>query len=747
MLSDTQYSEKSEWGKSPFCSLISNSWMIRPSSSSAARGGRHRVHNVAMRLAMLILVWGSMADRCSSQEVASEALEPVLLQEIQFSIDHDTAANQVVAKLAFEVHERAKSALGEATLEWNPVEFLRETRLVRIGDDQTPPAPKDPTVSLTIGEDARSDFVLGIINRGRIRKGQPAELSLSVPRPDTFLPGIYRGKLQFRFSAPEQLNVDIIGNVPITVAVRGLRLVDFKFNHAMNGQVRFGSPADVSLTIDTFGCELKTGKLQFSQQPIESAAPQTLQLSIPFSKNEFKDPKLTFKPNSYPASWSKNAFWTETSESSDVAHSAKVPPQFCEWKRHTVVLHLGECHDLGTITGGVSWPQAEIAPGPRGNTINKEVKAEVTEGLEAIPRLAFLREKIHLTLASRTDLGASIKVIIVDEEKKNPVVELKRSGPRLNEDGSKVNVTAQVHLYKGSFSEKRYGTYLLRFPAEVLKQHQSLQALESAAPEIRVWLALRDTTQAPLRVFASATPFWWGQKSDPFKGSGWREKRPGMLNLEFDKNRLSDVSVKLVPTSPRPLPPVGTAPPPELDPQLTIESSTEPSRNHDKGSDSVWTWTGLNSSLALQGEVSFPNHDAVKKRPVIGIWKIPFRMQIGGTTNGTHVLRLVELTIPVEVTTEWVYYRRVIWWFVGAVALFVALFWMYRKANPRIHSSRRSLVNIVTPPSRDGLADFMSTVPSNPKPTSSTGQPVAPEKRPTAVPEPLRRDSIDDFLK
>ncbi len=469
-------------------------WSLLANQFEQAIRGGLPVRNIVMRWSLWIIFVASLASPCWSNELSQDpaSVAPVHLGDVKIIIHQATNANAVVAKLAFEVHEKAGAALADVPLEWNPVEFLDDAKLRCVQDDQAAP--------LSIGEDAKSDFILVVTNRGRLKKGERAEFSLSVPGPETFPPGIYTGELKFRFSAPDQLNVDVSGFIRIFVAVRGRRLVDFRFREATNRQVRFGNPADIDVVIDTIDCELDHGDFQFSQRPTASPAPQSLTLKLPFAENEFQDPKLVLKPSSYPSSWSKTAFWTDASVTAGELIVAKIPPAFCDWKRHTVTLHLWECNELGGIQGGIKWPQSKNAPGRNHRDLELTAKAEVLEGIKAFPRLAFRHESIELSLASRLDLGADARLILVDQEGANHAVQLKKSGIMAGDDGAKLQVGGQPHMYSGKFVSKKFGKFHVRFPADLVKQHAFLKALEDTSPEIQVWLARNDSTRPTARL-------------------------------------------------------------------------------------------------------------------------------------------------------------------------------------------------------------------------------------------------------
>ncbi len=93
-----------------------------------------------------------------------------------------------------------------------------------------------------------------------------------------------------------------------------------------------------------------------------------------------------------------------------------------------------------------------------------------------------------------------------------------------------------------------------------------------------------------------------------------------MMVFGFDKNHLSDVSVKLSSMSAQPIPPNLLPVAPALAPTLTIEDPARPAGEKDAA---AMQWTDL-AVLSLQGDVTFQNRNLVKKQPVIGLWQFPF---------------------------------------------------------------------------------------------------------------------------
>ncbi len=125
-------------------------------------------------------------------------------------------------------------------------------------------------------------------------------------------------------------------------------------------------------------------------------------------------------------------------------------------------------------------------------------------------------------------------------------------------------------------------------------------------------------------------------------------------------------------------------------------------------------------------------------------------MLIRGTANGVSVIRIVEWTVPVEVTTGWVYYRRIIWQVVAAIAFFGLLFWMYRWANPQ----RSKAPGLASPiggfggsPPTDDLADFVSPTSRSVCITGSPTNPAPRNSEPSPPRELPRNDDLDDFLQ
>jgi hypothetical protein len=679
-----------------------------------------------VRASLLLFFWGAMLSPCRSEE-------PVFLGDIEIVIDRTTKPDAVVWSRPLGVHKKAEEVFGDLTLGWDPMEYLKESQLRCVQDEKT---------TLSIGGDAKSDLILSVSSDDKIRKGKDVTLSFQVSRPDMLVPGIYRGMLKFRFSAPGQLNEDVTGELRITVAVRGRRLMDLAFIEAKNGQMRFGSPADLEVTIDTIDCDLGKGALEFSHQPAIAPAPQKLSpLQIPFADNEFVDPKVALKESTYPQAWSKTAFWTEAGTAEPPS-----PAKNCEWKRHSVKLHLGDCDDLGRVQGRIEWPQAGIAPGSR-EPLKRSVEAKILEGISITPRIAFQNEHITLTLASIENLGPKIRAVLMDDKKMPHPIELTRQDDERKGTGGKksgekpVRVDGQPYLYSKTFVERSHATFAVTFPEDVVVEHPSLKDLNDVKNTVRVWMRTDNTTaRSPMRVFASSTPFWWGMLSDPFKGKGWTEERPAMWTFEFDSGRMHEVSLMLSPMSNRPISVQGIESSPEYDPALN--NSGPPSEDID----GVKVWNEIQSPLELTGKVSFQNRSAVEKRPVIGSWKFPYRIRVRGTSDGIPVVRIFESTILVEVTTEWVYYRQIIGWVIGAVALLILMYWMYRRANPKLRSTSDPAAPVpgIQRSSEDDLGDFVSGQPSREQLREAPALPPETGAPPPSS-EPPRNDDIEDW--
>lgn len=678
---------------------------------------------------LILLIVLCVTQECSSQPTT----EPVYLGDCTILVDRNTVPGSKVATLSFGIHKQAEAALGDVTLDWNPFEYLKESRLNCLQDTKAQ--------SMSIGESPSADLLLTAPSLERIKKGQEVRLFLHVPRPESLDAGIYQGELKFRFSAPGVLNTDFTGKMNIRVIVRGRRLLSLQFLHAVHNKLRFGSPADVDVQFDTINSELETGELEFSLQPIVAPPPQSLTpLSIPFPPEEFfKDPKLVLKPSTYPKTWNKTAFWTEVSL--PIMPDAALPM----WKRHSVKVHLGDCDDLGAVRAKLTWPQDENAPGTRA-PLETTTTATVIEGVSVVPRIAFRGEKITVTLASKEDLGDEVGLLLVDEKQKPSPIVLKKSvalksGEEPSRTESEMRASGQPYLYSKDFSSSSLATFAVQFPEDVVKAHPLLAELNDAKNTVNIWLESR-ARNTPLRVFASSTPFWWDFVSDPDKGSGWSETREKMWDIGFDTGRMGNVSVTLLGMANRPVSSIGTAIDLDLEPILEIKGPSE-----DKGSlDTRAQWEMITSPLVLQGVASLNQEAIRKKNAIIGQWKFPFRMSIRGVTSkGVKVVRIFESTATVDVTTQWVYYNRILWWCVGVAAFLALLRWIYRRANPKVQFSPDSASSATVISSADDLSDFI--------PGQLATRPVEDEPAPERqnvqsddLPSPRKSDDLDDFL-
>ena len=669
---------------------------------------------------------------------AQDRLAPVLLGEYTIHVDHTTKPGSGFSSMPINLHKGFVDASENATIDWAPFEFLKETQLQSLQDDSAKP--------LSIGEDSTSDLVLVVSSLERIRPGEIRSLNLEIPHPESLTPGIYQGKILFRFSAPD---FELFGYVQVSLSVRGRRLFHLGFSHAKDGKVQFGKPADIEVQIDTIDAELGRGSLGFSNQPNAAPAPQQLTpLSVPFPPEElFIDPN-SLPRSTYPQSWSKTAFWTE----SDVP--PKNPnPSYPQWKRYSVTLHLGDCDDLGKIACKVKWPQDDHAPGVGSKIEEKEAQATVVEGISIQPRIAFAGEKITLTLASMTDLGDQVDIMLIKESieqggEKVYKIPLERIGrekikPDTGKPEAQARTIGQPFLYinKGEYRPRNLATYALRFTDETIQKFPSLKVLNEAGNTVNVWLQDRGQRN-PLRVFASSPPFWWDLISDKEKGSGWTEKRDDMWNIEFDMKRIRDVSVTMFALPRRPISAIPKNTDPDLEPRFQVTGGSADTEN----SSSNQRWEAVSSPLILHGEASL-NHDVVlKKNPVIGVWKFPFRMSIAGTSNDQRIVRIFEPTATVEVTTQWVYYNGLIVWLVGAAAFGGLLRWMYRRANPKSRkgNSEANSRKTGSGSQTDEFGDFLTTSPS--ESISSLPSANVPDQILKPPPPSSRDDDLDDFM-
>jgi len=676
---------------------------------------------------------------------------------MEIVIDRTQKAGDMVRGVELAVGKLAAANFEGAPLEWDPAEFLATTRLV---------CDQDPSVSLSLGLEPPADFLLSS-SRERIKKDQAARLELKVSRPESLVPGVYRGELKLRFSSSE-LDSDLFGRVRLVVAVRGRRIVESRFLHARNAQIRFGMPADLTATIDTIDCELGTGTFQFSYQPAIAPAPQSLSpLEVPFAANTFQDPKLVLQASTYPNSWNDTAFWTDVSSVEQPTRMTAVP---CRWFRHTITLHLGDCDDLGIIRSVLEWPQADVAPGLAGS-LTRQVDSEVTEGIWVRPRIAFTGEPIVMTLASATDLGKSVPALLIDENQRPQQVTLNLFVRQKSTDPKSPplpRAAGEPYLYQVKLIEKRLGTFAVRFPEDAAAAHPLLKELHDGGYRIAVWIKKHEPVKQPLRVFASFEPFWWDWLSNPYRGNAWKERRSPLWQIEFDQERLSNVSLTLAPLAAHPRFLQGTAEP-DREPVLAVTGpdgtafvTPAPVKNPQEGADASQTpdetsgapagetasqsperseayWTGLTSPTMLDGEVRFANQEIVRRKPLIGTFVFPVRMSLRGESNGVSVVRIFESAVPVEVTTDMVYYRQIAGYVVAGLLLLILMYWMYRRANPRgPRVARRDEVPQVV----DSMDDF-----GQPAAKPTARQPAERAETPRETPPPSRGPAPKDDIE
>lgn len=684
--------------------------------------------------------------------------EPIHLGDIELVIHQEMKPGDLVGGVELAVGKLAESIFDDAPLSWDPTEFLAETKLV---------CEQDKSVALKLGVDELADFRLKF-TRDRIKKGQKARLELFATRPEALAPGLYRGDLKLRFSSSE-LDADLFGRIRITVAIQGRRVVEFRFLHEQNGRIRFGMPADLQATIDTIDCELGKGTYQVSFQPSISAAPQSLSpLEVPFEPNEFQDPKLVLKASTYPRSWNDTAFWTDSLPFEEKPTGlSKIR---CQWNRHTVTLHLGDCDDLGKVLGALEWPQADVAPG-LATSLKKTVEADVIEGLWIRPRIAFTDEPIVLTLASATDLGKSVPALLMDEQQRPQQVMLNLFVPRTTADPRAPlppRAAGEPYLYQVRLVENRLSTFAVRFPEDAVTTYPLLKELHEGDYQIAVWIKKQEPIRRPLRIFASYEPFWWDWLSDPYKGSAWKESRSPLWQIEFDKDRLKDVSLTLTPLAARPRFLQGTADPdrePVLavtgpsgdplvipvpavaaDPQVakTPDASGEANVMPTKevATQSQVDWLSLTSPTVLKGEVRFANQEVIRRRPLIGTFVFPVRMNLRGKSNGVSVVRIFESAVPVEVTTSMVYYRQIIGYVAAGVGLLIIMFGSYRWLNPRTtHGKPRASEPIRV----DAMDDYGRPSAKSAVADSEPEGATHPRELQSPVRQPDKKDDIDNW--
>jgi hypothetical protein len=391
----------------------------------------------------------------------------------------------------------------------------------------------------------------------------------------------------------------------------------------------------------------------------------------------------------------------------------------------------------------VEWQQADVAPT---SELLKATTGEqpVLPGILVHPSVAFVDEAVSVLVRTERDHGPVVPLVLSGPGGQQ-ILQLERrreafpgSSDRLQEYGIKWN-PGSTGSYQITWSDNAALQQDLAEPAEF---HVCLGAYSSLAGD--------------LEVFASAPPFWVTDKS------GWQVILPEVFRLWHDPRLLREAELEDLVTLRR-----------SGDRLVVSDPATEPNVQfwrHDERA-----WRNPDSAAA---EAPSPGAEAAppKDAPDSGRWRLGTdeeralgldmlvdlfrdappddprhrtgrydfvqRMMIHARdTRGNLVVRIVELPVPVLVSTDWQYYRWIIGGLVGVGFLVLFGWYCYRiNAGPRRKWTAPDQTN--APPVQAPWSGSYFASPPPPRPQAKgiaeqpTQSPPATPEKPPPTPEP-----------
>ncbi|MEO2030629.1 MAG: hypothetical protein ABGZ35_00945 [Planctomycetaceae bacterium] len=340
----------------------------------------------------------------------------------------------------------------------------------------------------------------------RIEKGAPGKLTLNIPHPEEFAPGMYVGEVEVQLTEGDLIPYRIKALWPITIIVPGRFLEDDCVQFVNAGDSRklhVGQPATVSFKLHTFGCEPGEGKLtikftEFGGRPLPI-------LSLPFPFTGIRDPVCDFPDESTVCrQWRNAPLYVDTA-------AAETNPsgdhQINMW-----TIHAGSCFKPGEkLEAEIEWPQSVDAPQGHRQLLSGSVDVPVTGGISVDP-IGFVNKPIYLEVVSRQNLGASPSLVVLDPNDEGSSVALTARGIPASQ-----TISGSVFHYYGKFHADKVGPWRLTWPDAIAgkagdsannaqiqvcgKTVSRLEYLPNEAGKRDLW---------PLRVFSGRIPILWG---------------------------------------------------------------------------------------------------------------------------------------------------------------------------------------------------------------------------------------------
>ena len=559
-------------------------------------------------------------------------------------------------------------------IEWNPKEYLENTKLVcaltgkelEIGHDESSPIWIDYTTD-------------------PIYLDKPGKLELKVTSPQSIEPGVYQGKLKVRF-APfpvDAVNALIDGYWPITIIVHGRILTELKFARASTSGLHVGQAATVTALLDTIGCEPGIGELTVRFTPL-AGSPRPL-LNLPMPNGTFLDPLVDLERIDHREKVCPE--WRD-----QVLHSAvelvENETSISGYRQYRITFHAGPCFAPGeSIDAELSWPQAESAPLNSKSSFTRQCAAAVSGGILVTPQIAFDTEDVHIQVISRQDLGPKVELTLIAPDSQHGQITLTRPPTSSNQPDS----TGILYTYYVKFPPGQLGAWRVTWPTT-----DSEVEVEAAHPgHFNVWGRRINHLGYPVRVFASETPIGWGWRSNPYKGRGYYEYRFNAFELGIDSRFAGNVELhplliysgtsksgEVIPWSPDQHPYLYVAP-------GTPKICAEPDRPCPAPDGSVGDPLARpveyaveappkSTAIALPGEGLLPFSVWCSVIPVadehprktLRTHTFTYRAMLRGTDGEGHPFaRIVEIPVKVQVTDHWEYYREWALWALGIIVL------------------------------------------------------------------------------
>jgi len=606
--------------------------------------------------------------------LAGEEPLPVHRQPFHIIVARDSTPQTASATKTIAIHSKIAEVFQDSPVVWDPSEHLAEASLVcDVTGDKLP-----------VGTNKQSPVYIEW-TRHKLRKDEPGTLTVRVTDPKSIKPGVYRGTLWTIFrNDGEAMNRSLKVTWDIVLEARGRRLVGVEFQRKKAGKpLRVGFPAGVVVTLNAVGCEAGQGRLKLDWWSAVEQRRRALEVDVPLKRPV--DPQVHFRANvdqgCHPQ-WLDCPVWTEVRPV-----EGKGPAAATEAGQvYEVLVVAPSCFLPGTMEAEVEWQQADVAATsePLKTSTGEE---PVLPGILVHPSLAFVGEPVSVLVRTERDHG--------------PVVPLVLSGP----GGQNI---LQLERRREAFpgSSDRLQEYAARFYPEVMgscqitwSENAALQEDLGEPAEFHVCLGAQSSLAGDLEVFASAPPFWVTDKS------GWGVILPEVFLFWHDPQFLREAELedlatlrragdRLVMSDPEAEPNVQFWRHDERawrSPDAAAAEAAPPGAEgeppKDDADSSRWKLApDEERALGLDMQVDLVR-DAPPDDPRhrTGRYEFVQRMMLHARdTRGNPVVRIVELPVPLLVSTDWQYYRWIIGGLVGVGFLVLFGWYCYRiNAGPR----------------------------------------------------------------